>query len=313
MPNSTIFTASANEKERVLFSVQERASGDLTLILKHAEFDRPPGGGLPTEDDRLIEERLSIHRSLDSPTINAMKYTKVYKTGVRRYSRHYTNAVKLNSLFSPIFIRRAGNLAAPRFDLPVKGAYKSHSIGPFSPTHSQPLYMVFVGPPFTRFCYPYMDPQTVNMMQIPFKYFTLIILWQFLFYKGAESASAAVFTTLPLSNLLDKPYDAFAMAYMQQGISAAQALDLFAKSKYEIARQHFERNWALMSSEYRAENLDIHQVLLEFDCCLKSGMADSLEYKRYFFRVFHPLHPPDPSAPRWNKGGIFRVVEDSTS
>lgn len=311
MPKPTIFSASADGKERVLFSIQERASGDLTLILKHAEWDIPQQGDAPTDEDRLIEERFSVHRSPNSQTVNAIKYTKIRKDGTRGITRHYSRAIKISNQFAPLLIRRSGNMAAPRYDMPNRS--KFYSLGPFTTEHAQPIYMVLVGPPFLRFSFPYMGGHNINMMQVPFTHFTIVVIWQFLFFAGAESSSALIFKTFSDSEIAAVPDEAFAMMYMSHGISDAQALEVFSHMKYEITRSHIEGTWRLMPESEKETYKDLHPLLLEFDWCLKTGIAFSPEHIRLITSIFHPERLPGFTAPRWERSAVFRYGEHSTA
>jgi hypothetical protein len=112
MPKPTIFTTSIEGTERRLFSVQEQASGDLTVILRHSRFDNLGVEGAETTDaDLLLEERFSIHRTPKNPSINAIKYTKIRGDGKCGYTRNYSTALKLHNCFAGILIRRTGDMS----------------------------------------------------------------------------------------------------------------------------------------------------------------------------------------------------------
>ena len=100
---------------RLLFSIQERASGDLTIVIKQSKFATDYEGAPCTEDDTVIEDRFSVHRSQQSAENNVVKYTRILKDGRCLYNMHFTKAIKKNGLFANLFLRRAGNLVDPRY------------------------------------------------------------------------------------------------------------------------------------------------------------------------------------------------------
>lgn len=96
---------------RGLFSVQEKANGELIVLLttsprymtaKNACWDTSPP---------ILEQRISIHLSPNSEAFTTIKRTTVLGDGQRITVVALTDAVKRKSGFSNIFIRRSENLS----------------------------------------------------------------------------------------------------------------------------------------------------------------------------------------------------------
>lgn len=132
MPKPTIFSISVSGHARQLFSIQEKSSGDLTLIVKHSPFSGAEEAGPPAEGDAVIEERFSIHISPESSRVNVIKYTQVLKDGRRRITRNYTEAIKIHDRLAGIYMRRNGDMSESRYIVKAKKG-KIVSLGSYDP------------------------------------------------------------------------------------------------------------------------------------------------------------------------------------
>jgi hypothetical protein len=189
MSKPTIFSVSIKGLHRLLFSIQERASGDLTIVVKHSLFSTAEEGGPSTEMDTVIEERYSVHLSPESSLVNAIKYTRILKDGRRMITRNYTEAIKLNNCFTGIFIRRPGDVSEERSTFNrTKGVVVS--LGDYDPMYFQPVYFVLLGPKDRQFVIPFRTK--INTIQTRFKNFTIIVLWQFLAFTGETTSRTLI-------------------------------------------------------------------------------------------------------------------------
>jgi hypothetical protein len=127
MSKPTIFSFKVENKERLVFRVEERSSGDLTIIIKQSVFESNADGSTPSDAPLVVEERISVHCSPESIKTNVIKYTKTLTDGRQIIHRNYTESIKLHNQFSAIFIRRCGHLYHDRYVIPsTKGNILSH-------------------------------------------------------------------------------------------------------------------------------------------------------------------------------------------
>ena len=108
MPKPILFSIGIKGIQRSLFTIQERASGDITIIIKHSKFSPGEEGGRTNESDTIVEQRCSVHRTPKNDQINVIKSTTILKDGRAFYTRNYNRAIKSERQFAGIFIRRAG-------------------------------------------------------------------------------------------------------------------------------------------------------------------------------------------------------------
>ena len=180
MPKPIIFSISINDRPRALFSVQERLSGDLTIIMKRFAYSPKELTDFPLPEDKLVEERFSIHTSPASKYVNVIKYTNVTKGSVH-ITRNYTRAIKIRNCFSAVFARLVGDVS-----------YQQHldnlnkiillSLGSYDPVHFHLMYFVIVGPKDRNFFVP--SDSKVNLIQHEFRHFRLVVLWQFFVFPA---------------------------------------------------------------------------------------------------------------------------------
>jgi len=268
---------------RLLFSIQERASGDLTIVIKQSKFATDYEGAPSTEDDTVIEDRFSVHRSQQSAENNVVKYTRILKDGRCLYNMHFTKAIKKNGLFANLFLRRAGNLVDPRYAIDRVGT-NSISIGRFDPPYFQPVFMVLVGPVDKEF------KQTsdfgVNFTQTRFKHFSIVILWQFVMLDS-ESASRTLIPKTFKQEEIDSanPAEREPMADMARGVTEDEAINLFNELKHQFVSSFLKESWENLSESDKVANWPVQQAMLIADLYCRQGVAFSEEHKELLFRL----------------------------
>lgn len=285
MPKPTIFSATVEGTSRLLFSVQERASGDLTIILKQSKFATDYEGAPSNESDTIVQERISVHRSLQSAEHNAVKYTRILKDGRCLYNLHFTKAIKKNDLFCNLLLRRAGNLLDPRYLIDrVRG--DSISIGRFDPPHFQPVFMVLVGPANKEF-----KPTSdfgVNFTQTRFEHFSIVILWQFLMLNSESTSRSLIPKTFKQEDI-DSANSAERhrqlMAAMARGLTEDEAINTFNEIKHWFPQLFLSESWDNLSESAKIANWPMQQAMLIADLYSRQGVAFGEEHKELLLRL----------------------------
>jgi hypothetical protein len=279
MPKPTIFSISIKGLNRLLFSIQERTSGDLTLIVKHSLFSTAEEGGPSTELDTVIEERYSAHLSIESSRINAIKYTRILKDGRQITTRNYTEAIKLNNCFTGIFMRRTGDLSGDRYTFhKAKGTIVS--LGSYDQMYFQPVYFVLLGPRYREFVAP--SATKVNVTQRQFKMFTVIVLWQFLAFTGETASRTLIpkktFTQDEISAA--SPSERQSMEAMSIGFMETGALDILDRLKRCFADTLVDASWNRMANEEKLQLARLYSSFKRVDIFTQSGIAFSPEHHK---------------------------------
>jgi hypothetical protein len=148
MPRSrTRFMVRTPNGPRTLFSVIEKANGELVITLKTGGYFGSP----PQPDSRVIEQRYSIHTSPKSPDYNVMKLTINMEDGRPVHLVALTDAVKKRNGFSTLLVRRCEDLS--RLDEAPRGQNKERilTLAEYDPARGNFYYGIFVGHPDTVF------------------------------------------------------------------------------------------------------------------------------------------------------------------
>lgn len=283
MTKPTIFSIRIKGAERALFSVQERASGDLTLIVKHSLFHNTEEGSKASEADLVNEERFSIHQSGNSEKVNVIKYTKVMRDGRVQTTRNYSEALKLKNQFSGIFVRRSGDMSHDRYRVyPNKGTI--YSLGKYDPEYFQPVVIVLAGRSDRHFGVT--SPENKNVMQVRFQKFSLTIIWQFLAFTGGTTTRSLLFKTFTDQEISAAPTESRpAMLKMRDGFTELEAIDVYDRAKYDLAMSLFSTTWNRSSNEEKIEYGPIMLALMEFDGYVKNGRPFSLQHMQLLKRI----------------------------
>ena len=132
---------------RTLFSVIEKANGELVITLKTGGYFGSP----PQPGSRVIEQRYSIHTSPKSPDYNVMKLTINMADGRSVRLAALTDAVKKRNGFSILLVRRCEDLS--RLDEATCYPNKERilTLAEYDPARDNFYYGIFVGHPDTVF------------------------------------------------------------------------------------------------------------------------------------------------------------------
>lgn len=270
MAKTVLFSISANSNPRKLFTVQERTSGDLTLIVKHTEF----AGTGQQDHRRIVNEHFSIHRTPSSPRLNAIKHSKVLKDGSVGVTRNFTSALKENGRFAVVFIRRAGSMINSRYDL--SGNEKTVvSLDRYDPEFFQPIYAILISTPVKTFGLP---PIGMNKREYAFTHFNLAVLWRYMALPGGDTVDDATPKTFSDDELQDAaPHERESKARMANGEDRDGAINFFRQISEELAFNYGKAEGEaldIISSEWLT-----YRASIGISMCLKSGKAFSPEHK----------------------------------
>jgi hypothetical protein len=227
----------------VLLSIQERASGDLTLIMRQGKTMTAHSAFLRKEAE-IMESRCSLHVSPQSPDINVLKYTYVLGNGQKRIARNYTKAIKISRRFAPLLFVRSDGLTQQRLIARPEG--DNIMLASFDPEAFMMFYAVYVGPPDKRFTWygPPMDPMGASethhplvlygapgfcLKQICFAKFSLIFLWNFMAHPSLDISSNVHPETLDDAGILSINDEYWKRLYIEKalGIEEPLAVALF--------------------------------------------------------------------------------------
>jgi hypothetical protein len=278
MPKPVIFSSSVKGSERCLFSVQERATKDLTIILKHSLFASSHEGALSTEEDRVIEERFSIHCSPQSERTNGVKHTRVIFGNKRHVTYQYTEAIKVYNQFAFAFMRRNSDISDDRYL--IKSGASIVSLGQYDPAYFQIVYMVLVSAIDRHFVIPPLS--YVNLTQVKFSRFCLTVMWQFMAFSGERTTRTVIpktFHTDEIGAEADQ-WKKYSMERMSVGVSEIYAMHLFAVYKYDLAHSVMDAT----PNDPNIENCDdFRAIMREIDIYVLDGIpfgANHLELLR---------------------------------
>jgi hypothetical protein len=138
------FTTRVEEKPRVLFSVLEKKNGELIIPVRSAErYGHTYSSAIP-----ILEQRFSIHPSLKSKDYTTIKHTTNLVDGTQVSSVALTDAIKLRTGFSIVYVKRVQDLSPEKYLLSEADANSSTLIKlpPIKPPTEMLFYGLLVGP-----------------------------------------------------------------------------------------------------------------------------------------------------------------------
>lgn len=264
MPKRVLLTIVDKENPRKLFAIEERANGDLMIMIKHTTFR----GSGQEDENRIIEHRFSVHRSTESANINVIKRTLRLKSQEVETTRNYTSALKKHDQFATIFAHRAAT-ADKRYDVRNTAA-AIISLGNADLTYFQPVFMVLVSNVERSLI---LDKRPdLNMIELRFSYFRITVLWQFLMPGDGNSDQTLIPRTFSEDEIAESQSDRHDKARMAIGSCDEEALQEFDTMKSLLANAYRQN---LLSSDDPDLNL-----LARFprDMFTRSGEAFSAEH-----------------------------------
>lgn len=140
-----LVTVNVSGAPRKLFSVKEKPSGALTILLKvdrYAMFPATPIPGIPQLKVEVQHEHISIHTTPESPTVTQIHKTREFKEKILDNSDwyHETTSLKAGDRFATVISRLSGPMNLDQHHLPSaedRKAREKHSLGKLAPgTHS---------------------------------------------------------------------------------------------------------------------------------------------------------------------------------
>jgi hypothetical protein len=203
-----VFAIESDDKPRRLLSVNARSSGDLLVSLNASVRARAPGTPINepspelAHNRKIIEYRYSVHPSKNSPHgANVIKLTRTLDDGTQITGVINTCAIKADSGFEPIFVRRYTNLRDPYYD--INGSPKAIVMDSYHTSFTLVLGL-FVGPAGREFRWQKCDD--FKFIERDFNTFRLILLWSFLGMPATDSGHFFHVATAAghLSNGLDE-------------------------------------------------------------------------------------------------------------
>jgi hypothetical protein len=283
MPKPTIFTVNIAETPRLLFSIQERASGDLTIIVKHSKFSAPYEDATIEEGQETGEERYSVHLSPQSEGTNTIKYSRLGRGGETEYSYNNTTAIKKDGRIAGVFIRRVSDLSNRRYVVePYRGTILS--LGDYDPAQFQPVFAVFVSDPNRAFT-PAKNV-SVNYTQLKLGAFNVIVLWQFILLTGFETSASLHITTKPDNFDPDDPIQKQTLDRMIRGFDEEGVLRCFQDLKLRLINSWLDVVWDRLSPEEKIQHDALHRALRLVEIGAKQGTTSTEEYVTLLKRVF---------------------------
>jgi hypothetical protein len=282
----TRFAVRIGGKSRILFSILEKPNGELIVPSKTAEKADNSDG------PRLLEQRYSIHPSPKSSEFTMVKQTLNTVDGKTEDSVVLTDAVKLKTGFSIIFVRRVQSLSSDRYVIEAtkKQDERTVVLADFDESLNSFFFGVFLGHPDTPFDIPSDDRVVVNHFY--FKKFKIILLatvMQIPSHYTTDYSHAVTFRPQSVSD----PQSQEVMRYQMQGKPAAICLQQFNNSVKMLAKILWER--ALLELTEPDLIIYVKEKIAEIDVTLTPvGLGIGP-------RLVHMLSdgkPPNPQSPQ---------------
>jgi hypothetical protein len=182
-PNARFTINVLGESEpRSLFSVYERANGEITIGLTSPYYATPDLTPLDKKKtySKVKEHRYSIHPSHASMQgVNTIKQTMITEGGVPVHSYHLTKAIKQGSRFANLFCRQCSNLLHPSAISKTNGKTQIN-LGEFDPSAFTLFYNVLAGPIDNEFVtLNVLNLHNINVKSHICKNLRITVLWLF--------------------------------------------------------------------------------------------------------------------------------------
>lgn len=134
-----------NGRLRSLLLIEEKAQGDVYIRIKSGTQV-----GIPPNHVLVVQDRYSVHPSINSQTYTTLKKTVELANGFISTGVALTDAVKRQNGFAHLFTHRSSDLNAPVYDIDDDGR-DSIILGDFDPIKNVLVFGLFVGHPETVF------------------------------------------------------------------------------------------------------------------------------------------------------------------
>jgi hypothetical protein len=234
-----------------LFSVKERGNGDLVINMRSAEFYREAGNIMSDEDQKITNQKYSVHCSRNSKEqINAIVHRIKFSNGKEIITSNYTKALKQTNKYAAIYAARAPDLSIEKYS--VNPDERKHlSLASFETKMGTLYYMISVCNHESEIV---SDGNDYLVKYIPFTHFKLAIIWSFSPIPSHSSGLKSHFMTIPSENL--KSDDVQLMKRINEGYSASEIAQVFRDVRYT---QHQELHSILKKSmpDIESETLNV--------------------------------------------------------
>jgi hypothetical protein len=177
----TRFTIRTQEQISELFSIRERASGDLIIIPKHAtEFEENSISGIVSN---IVEDRVSIHVSPNS-TSNLFIFHSSLTNKISR-SIYTTVSPRHGRLVWPLAFYATSDLSSPTFKCNFKPNDHKIDLGFYNPHTAMLCYFIVI----SHKSQDIMSFRDFNTAAVDFSYFRITLFWTFSKTKSLHQAS----------------------------------------------------------------------------------------------------------------------------
>ncbi len=217
--------------QRSLFSIIEKESRELIIPLTHgpryARTSRYDWNNAP----KILELRISIHLSPNSPQFTTIKKTAVLDDGKKITAVALTDAVKAKNGFSTVFVRRSETLIGDGYAALGKVKPGDHllSLPEFDPRRWTLFSGLFLGHPDLEFDAENDDPM-LHIAGIKFKSLQLVAMFSLLPIRSHYTSDLA-------SNTTFDPNEIPILRPMMSGKSASVCLEHYRNTVQEMTRR----------------------------------------------------------------------------
>ncbi len=301
--NARVFSINVDGLPRRLFTIQEKSSGDLTIILKNPIFLGSPLIQTPETAKRITEYRWSLHISPNKGDFSEFKFTIKAENAPEQNPRVFTRVIKQPGNYSPVFYFRSANLhCGHALFNPLKKYPESISLGNLEPKGFQLILGVYaahgdVNAVWTR-------KGGVRAAHASFSRMNISVLWNF----WPVPANGTTSLTIPDNSkgYLDKinatETERKLFDQLSYGIHPGNLINDFRPNRVDLV-DRFRRDYWSETDKYR---MIANKFLYEFytDCmpgtseytrCARSliqavsGLTQ--EEKERFIKTYHTFYP----------------------
>jgi hypothetical protein len=228
----TVFTIFADGHPRKLFRIQQRSSGDLTIIITDANYQSVPGSFRVEKDNKIVDTHQSIHKSPKIPE-NVLKLTVKNEDNSKIEAFNYTKAIKQNNKIAFLHARRCQSLLYDRYIYRGK-AEKLFSLGSCDFRQYQMIYAVGVASADFHFeLYGHLDFSYKAKIVGEFK---IIILWTFFIQPSNSTGKFLIGRTEPSTAANS---DDIMNKMMQDGFSDFEFTAFFDSNRCHLRDDYF--------------------------------------------------------------------------
>jgi hypothetical protein len=266
---------------RAIFSIQQRASGDLTVVIRHGAFYTNGKTFQPNPADAVVEQRLSIHRSTQSKSdINSIVYTKRFRDGRKRRTLNYTSALKRDNSFSLLFSQRCQDLRAAIFDM-KKSSEKPVSLGSYNPQFFQLIFSIYAGRKERNFTTA--SEPDLRFLQVPIGLFNIVVVWSFVSLPSNITGNYAAFRTYKpeeIEVMTDPGLKAF-LRMASGGFDEEISLIFFRDKRQRLLEMYFDS----INNDFPHMRQVVLPAMRSIASFFAEGDINNPDYKAHFARL----------------------------